>query len=309
MATTDYYALLEVSRDATADEIKKAFRKIAMKYHPDRNDTPEAEDRFKEANEAYAVLSDPEKRKQYDTYGAEGFGQRYTQDDIFSNVDLGSLFEEMGVGGRGRGGRSFDFSSMFGRGGGGQRRGASPFGQGGQGAGPTRGRDIETEITISFHEAYHGAERNLDVSGPGGPESLTVRIPRGVKSGQKLRLRGKGHPGSGGGPRGDIRLKIQVAAHPSFRLRGDKLEMDARVPLSLLVLGGAIDIETPDGETQRLKVPAGTNANTKIRLRGHGFPGKGGDLGDLFVKLTAPTPAELTDDQRSHFEALRDSGL
>jgi len=310
MPAKNYYDVLGVARDASADEIKKAFRKLAMKYHPDRNNTTEAEDRFKEVNEAYAVLSDPEKRRQYDMFGAEGFQQRYDRDDIFRNFDFGSIFEEMGLGGRGRGG--FDFSSIFGgrgRGGGGGRRGFNPFGQGGAGPqGPVAGRDIETEITVGFHEAYHGGERSLDISGPDGPETITVKIPRGIKSGQTLRVRGKGHPGGAGGPRGDLRLKVSVAEHPRYRVSGSDVEMDVEVALTDVVLGGTAAVETPDGESHSVKIPAGTQAGTKIRLRGMGMPKKGGQ-GDLFARVVVKTPKDLDDAQRGHFEALRASGL
>jgi len=171
----DYYTLLGVARDASAEDIKKAFRKLAMQYHPDRNSAPEAEAKFKEANEAYAVLSDVEKRKQYDMFGAEGFGQRYSNEDIFSNFDFRTIFEDMGFaggeGGRGAGGRSFDFSSLFGGGGRGAGRGGArarggynPFAQQG-------GSDAEAEVTVTFHVRANRWGRNAATVGiPGGSE-------------------------------------------------------------------------------------------------------------------------------------------
>lgn len=312
MPAKNYYEVLGVARDASPEEIKKAFRKLAMQYHPDRNATKEAEDRFKEVNEAYAVLSDPDKRKQYDMFGAEGFGERFSRDDIFKNFDFGSIFEEMGFGGGGRGGGgSFDFSSIFGggrRGGGASGRGFNPFGQG-QGHRAAPGRDIETEITVSFHEAFFGGERSVELAGPDGPETIAVKIPKGVRSGQTLRVRGKGHPGAGGGPRGDLRLKVSVAEHPRFRVSGEDVETEVDVPLTEVVLGGSATVEGPDGKVHVVKVPAGTTSGARLRLRGLGMPTRAGGAGDMLVRIVARTPRELTKEQRTHFEALRALGV
>lgn len=324
MANKDYYRLLGVAKDASADEIKKAFRKLAMQYHPDRNNAPEAEEKFKEINEAYAVLSDPEKRKQYDMFGSDGFGQRFSQEDIFRNFDFGSIFADMGFGGAGSGGRSFDFSSAFGgrggaRGGarGGKRSGFNPFGNSASGAGGGPGQDAELAIVVSFHEAYHGGERMVPAQSAEGGD-LRVKIPAGVRTGATLRVRGRGRPGAGGGPAGDLLLKVEVAAHPLYRFGGgDDLEMDLEVPLSTLALGGSAEVETPDGQKPVLKVPAGTAPGQKLRLRGKGFPagrgqGGGGDgatSGDLLARLVIKLPKPLSDEQRRHFEALRELGL
>jgi len=303
MAKTDYYKLLGVAKDASEADIKKAFRKLAMQYHPDRNQTPEAEEKFKEINEAYAVLSDPEKRKQYDQFGSEGFGQRFSQEDIFKNFDFRSIFGEDGGGGGG-----FDFSSIFGRGGAkGQQRGFNPFG-GGQQAGPMQGRDIEAQLVVSFHEAYNGGERQLTVNN----ETVRVRVPKGGRTGSKLRVRGKGQPGPGGGPAGDLILVLEVAEHPLYHFDGDDLEMDVSVALTDLVLGASVDVTTPDGATQALRIPAGTSSGQRLRLRGKGFPTpskNGGEPGDLLVRVVMKTPKTLTDEQREHFEALRTLGL
>lgn len=306
----DYYRVLGVGKDASAEDIKKAFRKIAMQYHPDRNSAPEAEEKFKEANEAYAVLSDPDKRKQYDMFGADGFGQRYSSEDIFSNFDFRSIFEDMGFGGQGpgpgagqRGG--FDFSSLFGAGGrrgarGAQGRGFNPF------AGQSmQGSDAEAEITVTFHEAFHGGERGVIVGG----DEVRVRIPRGVRSGTRLRVRGKGHSGPGGGPAGDLLLTVHIGAHPIYRFHGDDLEMDVNVGITDVVLGTSVEIETPDGHKQNLKIPAGTSAGQKLRLRGKGFPNRGEGFGDLLARVVVRTPKELTEEQRTHFEALRELGV
>jgi curved DNA-binding protein len=309
MAKSDYYQMLGVARDASQDDIKKAFRKLAMQYHPDRNPTPEAEEKFKELNEAYAVLSDPEKRKQYDTFGAEGFGQRYSQEDIFRQFDFSSIFGDMGGGGGG-----FDFSSLFGGGrgrkggGGGARGGFNPFG-GGQYAQPTQGRDAEMPLVVSFFEAYHGGEREVAVQGPGGPESIRVRIPAGVTQDAKLRVRGKGHPGAAGGPAGDLLLKVEIAPHPQFRFVADELETDVALSLTDALLGTSVDVPTPDGQTQSVRIPPGTNNGQKLRLRGKGFPKRDGGFGDLYAKLVVRLPKELTPEQRTAVEALRAAGL
>lgn len=302
----DYYKVLGVARDVSQDDLKKAFRKLAMQYHPDRNSAKEAEEKFKEINEAYAVLSDPEKRKQYDMFGAEGFGQRFSNDEIFSNFDFRKIFEDMGMGGQGQ--RGFDFGSIFGgfgrgqRGGGGAK-GFNPFG-GGQ-AGPGAGSDAEAELTVTFHEAYHGGEREVVV----GNQDVKVRIPPGARTGTRLRVRGKGHPGVGGGPAGDLLIKVEVAPHPVYRFAGEDLELDLDLSITDVVLGKTVELTTPDGHHQNLKVPAGASAGQKLRLRGKGFPKKDGGHSDLLARIVVKTPKELTDEQRRHFEALRELGL
>lgn len=295
----DYYKTLGVERNASEDEIKKAFRKLAMKYHPDKNpDDKAAEDKFKDINEAYAVLSDPEKRKQYDMFGAEGFGQRFSQEDIFRNFDFGRIFSELGLGG--------GFSSIFG--GGGRRQGGfNPF-AGGRRPGPPPVRATEHQLTVGFHEALKGGERSFQLAGPEGPETIVVKIPAGIRTGQKLRVRGKGQ-GIPGGQRGDLFLKIQVADHPDFRLKGDDVETELRVGVVDAVLGGSVELETPSGEVKSVKIPPGTSSGKRIRLRGEGYPKKGGGHGDLYARLMIDVPGELSDEQREHFEALRESGL
>jgi len=300
----DYYKLLGVSKDVSQEDLKKAFRKLAMQYHPDRNSAKEAEDKFKEINEAYAVLSDPDKRKQYDMFGAEGFGQRFSTDDIFSNFDFRSIFEDMGGGGQG-GQRGFDFSSMFGGSGRGQRgggqRGFNPFANGASNA----GSDAEAEITVSFHEAFHGGEREVVV----GNQEVKVRIPPGARTGTRLRVRGKGHPGQGGGTAGDLLIKVEVGPHPFYRFAGEDLELDLDLSITDVVLGTTVELSTPDGQKQNLKIPAGSSAGQKLRLRGKGFPKKEGGHSDLLARIAVKTPKELTEEQRTHFESLRVLGL
>ncbi|MDP6945908.1 MAG: J domain-containing protein, partial [Myxococcota bacterium] len=211
---------------------------------------------------------------------------------------------DIGLGGLG----GFDIRSIFGGGGGGGPRpaggGFNPFGGGhGRAQAPPRGRDVLNPMTIGFHEAFTGGERSLPISGPDGVENISVKIPKGIKTGQKLRVKGKGEPGHAG--RGDLMLKITVAEHPVFRRRGDDVEMDVEVPFSLAALGGSIEVELPSGETKKPKVPSGTSSGRKIRLRGEGFPKRGGKAGDLFVRVMIATPESLTDDQRAAVEALR----
>jgi len=162
-------------------------------------------------------------------------------------------------------------------------------------------------MTIGFHEAFAGGERSLQLSGPDGMENISVKVPKGIKTGQKLRVRGKGGPGPAG--RGDLMILVTVAEHPVFRRRGDDVEMDAEVPFSTAVLGGSVEIELPSGETKRPKVPAGTPSGRRIRLRGEGFPKRGGKSGDLFVRVMTACPEELSDEQLAAVESLRDLGL
>lgn len=304
----DYYKVLGVSKDVSQDELKKAFRKLAMQYHPDRNSAKEAEEKFKEINEAYAVLSDPDKRRQYDMFGAEGFGQRFSNDEIFSNFDFRSIFEDMGFGGAGGGGgqRGFDFSSIFGGGMGGRgqrgQRGFNPFNGG---PATQNGSDAEAELVVTFHEAFHGGEREVVV----GAQDVKVKIPPGARSGTRLRVRGKGHPGVGGGPPGDLLIKVEVAPHPQFRFHGDDLEMDLELSLTDVVLGTTRELTTPDGQHQNLRVPAGASPGQKLRLRGKGFPKRDGGHTDLLARIVVRTPKDLTEEQRRHFEALRELGL
>jgi DnaJ-class molecular chaperone len=304
MAGKDYYNVLGVERGASDTEIKKAYRKLAMKFHPDRNEGDSAaEDRFKDISEAYAVLSDQDKKRQYDKFGAEGFGQRFSQEEIFRNSDFGSIFDDLGLGGQG----GFDIRSLFGGGGAGPG-GFRPFGGGGVHRGPARGQDSKSPLTISFHEAFHGGERALNLSGHRGPETINVKIPVGIKSGQKLRVRGKGQPGSHGGQNGDLFLEIEVSEHPNYVRRGDHVEVALEVPITALVLGGTVEVELPSGETKRLKIPTATAPGQRLRIRGEGF--KNNDKqGDALVCVQPELPTELTDEQRVHFEALRESGL
>ena len=317
MAGKDYYNTLGVERSASADEIKKSYRKLALKYHPDTTKgNKKLEEKFKAVNEAYAVLSDPEKRKQYDTFGADGFNQRYSQEDIFNNFDLGSIFNEFGFGGGGGSGGGGDFfSSLFG----GARRGQSgPRGGGGFGgyppgggrSAPQRGQDIDFALTITLEEAFAGGKKNLTLQSTG--QNIAVTIPKGIGTGQKLRISGKGHPSPMGGSPGDLFLVIELAKHPQFECEGNDLIIPKSIPIPEALLGTKIDVPTIDGKTITLKVPPCTQPGTKLRLRGKGMPilnTKGEERGDAYVLINASLPKELTEQQLTLLQQLQETGL
>jgi curved DNA-binding protein len=235
MATRDYYEILGISKNASDDEMKKAYRKLAMKYHPDRNpNKKDAEERFKEINEAYAVLSDKEKRKQYDTFGAEGFHQRFTQEDIFRGFDFDEILSGL-FGGRGKrefrfGRGGFEFGDLFGG------RGAHQD----MGRMPQRGEDILYELPITLEEAALGGEKRVSFQKEsGGVEEIRVKIPKGITPGKKLRVAGKGAAGKNGAPAGDLYLQVSVMEHPVYQREGNDLTRE-RDQFSEAVLGTTI---------------------------------------------------------------------
>jgi curved DNA-binding protein len=276
-----------------------------MKYHPDRNpNKKEAEERFKEINEAYAVLSDQEKRKQYDTYGAEGFRQRFTQEDIFRGFDFDEILSGL-FGGRGRrefrfGGRGgFDFGDFF-------------SGQGGyqeSGRMPQKGEDILYELSISLEEAASGGERRVSYRKNGRIEEVSVKIPKGIPTGKKLRLAGKGMLGRNGGPPGDLYLQISVRDHPIFTREGDDLVVEKEVGFSEAVLGTTVEVPTLEGK-KRVKVPPGTQSHTKMRLKGLGLPRfqKEG-RGDELVKVIVRVPKRVSEKNKKLIEELAREGI
>ena len=297
MASNDYYQVLGLGKDASPDDIKRAFRKLAVKYHPDKNPgSKEAEEKFKEINEAYAVLSDPEKKAQFDRFGSAGFHQRYTQEDIFRGFDVGDLFKDKGFG------TEDIFSRIFG--GGFQTRGGYGFGGGRQ-----RGEDFTMELRVTFREAFTGGEKRVAFMRNGKREELAVKIPAGVDSGARLRIHGKGGEGAGGGPPGDLYLVIQVASDPHYTREDDDIIMERQIRFSEAVLGTTLEVPTMDG-TKRIKVPAGIQPGTKIRLKGLGFPhmGKSGH-GDFYVRIGVKVPEQLTAEQRRLLQELAEKGL
>lgn len=297
----DYYKKLGVDKTASAAEIKKAFRKLAVKYHPDKNPgNKAAEDKFKEANEAYAVLSDPEKRKQYDTYGEAGFSQRYSQEDIFRSSNLGDIFKEFGMnfGGSGQGGSPFEsFFSQTGGGGGG----------GCGGAPPPKGQDATMELWVTLEEVATGTERTV---APGGAERVSVKIPKGIEGGKKLRLTGKGQQSPQGGQPGNLYLRINIQPHKDFERKGSNLIFKHNISFSEAVLGTTIKVPTLGGGELSVKIPPGMQANSKLRLKGKGLPApKGGSWGDILVQVEVTIPKELSEEQTRLVKQLQGTGL
>jgi curved DNA-binding protein len=318
----DYYAVLGVNKTGTVDEIKKAYRRLALKYHPDRNKgDKEAEERFKEINEAYAVLSDQEKRRQYDMFGAEGFRQRYSQEDIFQGFDIGDVLKDFGFG------TSDIFSVLFG-GGGGKGRGfryttytgpsGQHTGQGGPdftdyfargGAGPSQGRDMVSDLTITLEEAAKGTEKLISLQRKGKVEKIAVKIPPGIDAGKKLRIAGKGESGPGGGPTGHLYVRVNVQKHPLFHREGNDIYIDREINFSEAALGTSIEVPTLNG-IKKVKIPSGTSGNTKLRLKGEGMPHlKGRGKGDAYVRIFIRVPKKLTSKQKELVEGLAKEGL
>ena len=292
----DYYATLGVERNADAATIKKAYRKLAQKYHPDRNpDDKKAEERFKQITEAYAVLSDPEKRRQYDQFGANGFHQRFSQEDIFRNMDFGDIF-----GGGGGAGEDL-FSQLFG---GGRSRG----GHCGKHR-PTKGQDYSMQISVPFRLAVQGGERRIDYRSDGRVEQIKVRIPAGIESGAKLRVAGKGGTSPAGGPAGDLMLQIDIESDSLFSREGNDLTVRVEIPFSGICLGTSIEVPTLDSP-KRVKVPAGMQPGQKIRLRGFGVASSGRrPAGDLYAVIEVAVPKSLTTEQMALVEKLREQEL
>jgi curved DNA-binding protein len=306
MEYKDYYKVLGVSKNASQDEIKKAYRKLAVKYHPDKNAAnKEAENKFKEINEAHEVLSDPEKRKKYDQLGAnwKHFSQEGYQGNPFGGFsgqggqtfhfegDLGDLF-----GGRGASGFSDFFQAFFG--GGGQ---GSPFGDFSQRT-ATKGHDYQAELQLTLEEAYFGTSRILNVEG----EKLRIRTKPGAYHDQVLRIRGKGGKGSAGN--GDIIIKIKVQPHPVFTRNGNDLKTTHNISLYDAVLGGETIVKTINGQV-KVKIPAGTQGDSIVRLKGKGMPiyDSPNRFGDLLVELKVEIPSKLTPRQKELFEELKRS--
>jgi len=326
MAKRDYYEVLGVNKTAPGEEIKKAFRKLAMKHHPDRNPgNKQAEERFKEINEAYAVLSDKQKRQQYDQFGPSGFRQRYSQEDIFRGFDISDLLKDLGFsfgrgGGGGRRGRTQygGFEDPFGGFGRGQAGGAQTgdfrdiFSGGGyQDQGPfgQRGQDVDSELHLSFDEAARGTEKKVRFSKGNRIEEVTVKVPAGIESGKKLRLAGKGMEGVGGGQTGDLYLKVNVAEHPVFKREESDIVVDKEIKISDAVLGTSIEVPTLEGN-KNIKVPPGTQSNSRIRLKGFGFPRlQGGGKGDQLVRILIKYPRNLTERQKKLIEELKKEGM
>jgi len=323
MEYVDYYNVLGVDRSASKEEITKAYKRLARKYHPDLNKGAGSEDKFKELNEAYEVLKDPEKRKRYDMLGANwkhgapfepppGWGSGNVHFEFGGSPGGGSGFSDFfemffGGGGPGRGGGGFgggfggrrgggiDLDDLLGRGG---------FGGNGPGRQrPARGQDVESTLSIQLEDSFHGSKKAVELSGPTGRRRYDVKVPRGVRDGEKIRLSGQGMPGAG--EAGDLYLTIRLAPDPRFRLEGDDLITEVEVPAWDAALGCKVDVPTVDGSVT-MTLPAGCSSGQRLRLRGKGMPRRAGGQGDLLAELRIVVPKKLSREQRKLFTKLRD---
>lgn len=296
----DFYQVLGVSRDASPQEIQRAYRKLARAYHPDVNKDPAAEERFKEISEAYDVLSDPDTRRRYDAFGPD-FRQ------VPEDVDPATWARARAGGARGaqagtRGervwfssdGNDFDFEDLF---------GGLFGGRGRRGQGPIQGADQEAEVEITVEEAYRGGRRSITLPGPDGPRTLEVKIPAGVTEGQRIRLAGQGGQGSGGGPAGDLYLAVHLAPHPIYRVNARDIAVDLLLTPWEAALGASVAVETPGGEA-KVRVAPGTSSGKRLRLRGRGLPKPRGGHGDLFAEVKIMVPRSLTAEERRLFDQL-----
>lgn len=299
-ATPDYYKTLGVPRTATADEIKKAFRKLARTHHPDAGGD---EAKFKEINEAYEVLSDEKKRKLYDQYGAasetqipHGWGGgTINVEDIFGGKGFDSWADILESIRRGEGvfGSDWDFGGGFG---------------GARQPRPRKGQDMNVTLDITFDEAFKGAEKRVTVRVPGRKETetLTVKIPAGASDDGRLRFKGKGGPGENGGAAGDLLISTKISAHPYYRRKGSDVLMDVPVSIAEAALGASVIIPAPDGTKVRIKVPAGTQDNTVLTVRKKGAPKvKGAGFGDLKITVKVMVPQKMNEKQKKAMEAYK----
>jgi curved DNA-binding protein len=308
----DYYQVLGVGREASAEEIQKAYRKLARKYHPDVNREADAETRFKEIAEAYEVLKDPEKRAKYDRFGqawkARQSGAAPPPGFEEFRFDLGDLGDAFGGGGSGF---SSFFEMLFGQAA--RAAGETPRGSWASWSGEGRGgwarpgANQEVTLEIPLEEAARGGLRDLSLLGPdGATRRLKVNLPRGIRTGQVVRVPGQGSAGRGGAPAGDLHLRVEIHPHPVFRLEGRDLHMTLDVAPWEAALGGEADLATLDGRV-RVRIPAGTSSGRRIRVRGRGFPGgKGEEPGDLIAEIRIVVPAKLAREEKELFEKLRD---
>ncbi len=305
MPETNYYKTLGINKNTSDEEIKKSYRKLAMKYHPDHTKGDKtAEKKFKEISEAYAVLSDKEKRKQYDTFGSAGFHQRYSQEDIFRGFDFSDILKEFGFGGtnfftsRG-GGRRFSFGSE------------RPFGAHTRGRqAPIKGSDIVYELPLTLKEVLAGTSKPVTFKHKGRTENLTVKIPKGMITGKKLRLAEKGETSPYGGPAGDLYIQSKVIDDPIYSVQGHDLYINREIKLSDAILGTRLSVPALDNKELSLKIPPGTKHKTKMRLSNHGLPHmKGRGKGDLYVLIHVNIPKHFTIEQKKLIKKLAEAGM
>ncbi len=286
----DYYATLGVPEGASQDEIKRAYRKLARKYHPDVNPgDASAEERFKEISEAYHVLGDAERRKRYDSVGPEAFAQEFDPSDFAQQ--FAHLFR--GGGGGVQGGGFGLFEDLLGGGG-----FAAP--------GQAKGRDVRIEVQLGLEEILAGGERVVSYQRPdGGTAQARVRIPAGTRAGSRIRISGKGEPGQRGGPAGDLYLEVRVRPHARFQLDGDDLRVGLEVTLYDAALGATVEVPTPGGTT-KIKLPARSRNGQVMKVRGRGAPKKGGGYGDLLATIRLRMPKRMDEELTELFREMRE---
>ena len=303
-ADEDFYQILGVPRDASQEDIQRAYRKLARTYHPDVNHDPAAEDRFKEVSEAYDVLSDPQTRRRYDAFGRD-FRQvpEDADPETWRRARAGARRGAgAGAGQGGPGGFSFsegdiDLEDLLGGIFGGRLGGAR------RGWGPIPGADQEAEIELTVEEAYRGGRRSVTLAGDGTRRSFDVTIPAGMTDGQRIRLAGQGGRGRDGAGNGDLYLIVRIAPHPRYRLDGRDLFVELRLAPWEAALGTSVAVDTPGGEV-KVKVPGGTSSGRRIRLAGRGLPNPKGKPGDLYAEARIMVPARLSRPERRLFEQL-----
>ncbi len=304
-ASRDFYQILGVPRDASQDEIRRAYRKLARSHHPDINADPAAEERFKDISEAYDILSDPQTRRRYDAFGPD-FRQvppevdadawRGAQAGARARAGAGARAGRSGAPGFGAG-EEMDIEDLLGGLFGGRG------GRAGRGFGPVPGADQSAEIEISLEDAYHGARKTISLAGPGGTRNLQVTIPPGVTDGQRIRLAGQGGRGTDGARPGDLYLVTRIAPHRQYRLDGRDLHVDLRLAPWEAALGTRVAVPTPGGEAT-VEVPPATSCGRRLRIAGRGLPNPKGKPGDLLAEARIVVPAKLSQAERELFEQL-----
>ncbi len=288
MKYKDYYAILGVSRDAKPEEIRKAYRKLSKKYHPDVNKEPGAEEKYKEINEAYEVLKDPEKRQKYDTLGMNWEqGQDFTPPPGWQHVEFGGNMGDMGD-------FSDFFQSLFGNAG---RSGFGGFSDIFSGTHAPVNRDMEVNLTLSLEDAFEAGTHTLLL----GNRKLSVKLPKGITEGSQIKLPGKSDRG------GDIYVNVHIAAHNRFTVDGYNLTCEVKVPVWDAVLGKDINVETLEGHVD-VKMPAGIQDGQKLRLRGKGMPKRDGTKGDMYVRVRIEIPRHVNEKQKALWEELSKLG-